>query len=285
LLQNTFCHVSGIGPKTEGRLWAQGVLDWNAALCDLAGILPACKLSAAKAARMQAAILTSLARLRAGDARYFSQSLPSHQCWRLFPEFRHSVAYVDIETTGLGGPSDYITTIALYDGGAIYTYVQGQNLDQFARDIAQYKLLVTFNGKTFDVPFIRNDLGIEMPHAHIDLRYVLATLGYRGGLKKCERTLGIDRGELVDVDGYFAVLLWKDYHGRGNQRALETLLAYNVLDVVNLERLMVLAYNQKLLGTPFEASHPLPTPEPPANPFHPDMETVYRLKLAYSYRW
>jgi uncharacterized protein YprB with RNaseH-like and TPR domain len=242
-------------------------------------------MSATKAASLQSAVRTSLARLQDGDAQYFGRHLPSHESWRLFPEFQHSIAYVDIETTGLGGPSDYITTIALYDGRAIYTYVQGQNLDQFAQDIARYRLLVTFNGKSFDVPFIRNDLGIDVAHAHIDLRYVLASLGYKGGLKKCERTLGIDRGNLVDVNGYFAVLLWKDYHGGGNPRALDTLLAYNVLDVVNLETLMVLAYNQKLEGTPFEETHPLPLPDQPENPFQADMETVYRLKLAHTYRW
>jgi uncharacterized protein YprB with RNaseH-like and TPR domain len=280
VLRNTFCHVPGIGPKTEGLLWHAGILDWDAALRRLS--IP---LSAAKAASLQRVIRESGDRLQNDDARYFCRHLPSHQVWRLFPEFRHSVAYVDIETTGLGGPSDYITTIALYDGQSIHTYVQGQNLADFGRDIGRYQLLITYNGKGFDVPFIRNDLGIEMPHAHIDLRYVLASLGYRGGLKKCERTLGIDRGDLVDIDGYFAVLLWRDYRTGSNPRALETLLAYNVLDVVNLETLMILAYNYKLEGTPFEESHPLPMPQQPENPFRADMETVYRLKLAYTYRW
>lgn len=45
-----------------------------------------------------------------------------------------------------------------------------------------------------------------MPHAHIDLRYVLASLGYRGGLKGCERQLGLDRQELQDVDGFFSLI-------------------------------------------------------------------------------
>ena len=144
---------------------------------------------------------------------------------------------------------------------------------------------MTYNGKSFDVPFIRNDLGISIEHAHIDLRYVLGSLGYRGGLKACEKKLGIDRGNLVDVDGYFAVLLWRDYRRGGNRRALDTLLAYNVLDVVNLETLMIIAYNHKLRGTPLEGSHSLPAPVQPENPFRADLETIYRLKLSYRYRW
>ena len=35
------------------------------------------------------------------------------------------------------------------------TYVQGENLSDFARDIRSYPLLVTFNGNTFDLPVLR----------------------------------------------------------------------------------------------------------------------------------
>jgi hypothetical protein len=33
---------------------------------------------------------------------------------------------------------------------------------------------------------------------------------------------------LIDVDGFFAVLLWWDFKRNKNQKALETLLAYNI---------------------------------------------------------
>jgi len=45
-----------------------------------------------------------------------------------------------------------------------------------------------------------------MRQVHIDLRYIMNYLGYKGGLKKCELQLGIDRGLLKEVDGYCAVL-------------------------------------------------------------------------------
>src|SRR5947199_8147 len=82
--------------------------------------------------------------------------------------------------------------------------------------------------------------------AHIDLRYPLRSLGYTGGLKGCERQLGVARPGLEDVDGYLAVLLWDEYRRRKNERALETLLAYNAHDTVNLAALMVHAYNGKV---------------------------------------
>jgi uncharacterized protein YprB with RNaseH-like and TPR domain len=174
----------------------------------------------------------------------------------------------------MGTPEDYITTIALYDGRTIRWYVQGRNLEQFEDDIRDYRVIVTYNGKCFDVPFIRNTMGVPMDHAHIDLRYVLASQGYRGGLKGCERQLGICRHELDGVDGFFAVLLWDDFQRNGNRKALETLLAYNILDVVNLEALMVMSYNQKVAQTPFGRTHKLPAPSPPRGPFTPDRATI-----------
>ena len=272
MLQNTFCHIPGIGPKTEQRLWDSGLLTWTDLLERTDLPLPTGKVD-----RARAMIQESVRRLRADDAVYFYRALPTHQHWRLFPAFRHSAAYVDIETTGLGNPGDMITTIAVHDGGPVRHYVQGDNLNEFGRDIERYQLLVTFNGKCFDVPFIRSYLGAPMPHAHVDLRYVLSSLGYGGGLKRCEKTLGIDRRDLAELDGYFAVLLWHDYARRGNARALETLLAYNVLDVLNLETLMVIAYNKKLERTPFSSTHLLPMPVLPPNPFRADAATIARL--------
>src|SRR6185503_9998921 len=115
--------------------------------------------------------------------------LPTNQHWRLASDFRRSIAYLDIETTGLGY-GDMITTIAIYDGSNILHYINGQNLSDFKRDIQAYNLLVTYNGKCFDVPFIERFFNIRLDHAHIDLRYVLKSLGYTGGLKACERQLG-----------------------------------------------------------------------------------------------
>ena len=80
---------------------------------------------------------------------------------------------------------------------------------------------------------------------------MLKSLGFSGGLKGCERQMGIDRGDLKDIDGYEAVILWHDYKRTGNKKSLETLIQYNSADARNLETLMVMAYNLKLKGTPF----------------------------------
>ena len=278
MLEYTFCHIPGFGPGTERSLWRSGLSGW----ADLTGRadLP---LSPKKQATLNSYIRESADQLRAGNADYFYRLLPSAEQWRLFAAFRHQVAYFDIETTGLGDPEDYITTIVLYDGRDLRAYVQGHNLDDFARDIAAYRLLVTYNGKTFDAPFVRRCLGAPLDQPHIDLRYVLGSLGYRGGLKGCEQQLGIPRQGLEDIDGFFAVLLWHDYQ-RGNPRALDTLLAYNALDVINLEALMVIAYNAKLAGTPLGPAHHLPAPTRLPLPFDADQSTIRRLKSQHGWR-
>ncbi len=276
MLQNTFCHLPGIGPKMERRLWASGYHSWQ--VLQECGALP---FWSGREPLLRKHLDESVAALANDDPLYFHRRLPPDEQWRLFSDFRHSVAYLDIETTGLGGPEDYITTIALYDGHSIQHFVHDDNLLDFREIVQQYRLLVTYNGKTFDLPFIRNYLSLRMDQAHIDLRYVLRSLGLRGGLKACERQLGLNRETLDGVDGYFAVLLWYDYSNRGNPKALETLLAYNIQDVVNLEALMIHAYNLKIAQTPFAESHRLPASIPPDLPFSADRETIQRIRRAY----
>jgi uncharacterized protein YprB with RNaseH-like and TPR domain len=273
MLKNTFTHIPGIGVKTEERLWESGILNWN----DFTGPLPI-KLSQNRMARLKPYIRDSREHLKTFNPKYFENLLPSNLHWRMFPEFRDSTVYLDIETTGLDSWGSDITSIALYDGESIFYYVNGKNLDDFTDDIQRYKVIVTYNGKSFDIPFIESYFGINIPHAHIDLRYILASLGYRGGLKGCEKQLGIARGDLEDLDGYFAVLLWDEFQRNKNQKALETLLAYNIEDTVNLETLMVMAYNMKLRDTPFLKTHQLSMPSQPDIPFEADRRTIESIR-------
>jgi uncharacterized protein YprB with RNaseH-like and TPR domain len=272
MLKNTFIHIPGIGSKIEQRFWDSGIHGWD----DFTQNCPI-RLSQSKMDTVASYLEESKQNLKFNNPNYFSDLLPSNQQWRYFPEFMDSSVYLDIETTGLESWGNIITTIALYDGASIYYYINGQNLNDFPNDIRKYKVIVTYNGKTFDVPFIERYFSIKLDHAHIDLRYILASLGYRGGLKSCETQMGINRGDLKDIDGFFAVLLWHNYKRTGNQKALETLLAYNIQDVLTLENLMMIAYNMRIKDTPFYKKQ-LPAPVLPEIPFDVDMETVDRIK-------
>jgi len=276
MLKHSFCHIPGIGLKSERKLWLQGVHCWDDLLAGTAQAT-----SASRQALARERLGESRLALERRDAEFFALTLPSSEHWRLFPDFCDSVAYLDIETTGLGSADDSITSIALYDGRQVRTYVQGRNLADFEADIGHYDLLVTFNGKCFDVPFIERFLRTRLTKAHIDLRYVLRQLGLRGGLKACEQQLGLGRDGLEGVDGYFAVLLWKEYRNTGNEEFLETLMAYNVADVLSLETLLAHACNVRIQDIPFRVRRFQERQTPPANPFHAHAEVLDYIRRRY----
>ena len=279
MLHHTFQHLPGVGPRTEQKLWDQGILEWRIALELPREILDHTPIKVVD-------IEESLERLASRDPAWFSERLPSSESWRLFPEFSHATAYIDIETNGMGHKSGgEITTICLWDGTELKTYVQGENLRDFQDDILDYSMLVTYNGSSFDLPFIAHWFNIELPHAHIDLRHTLASVGLKGGLKSCEEQVGIARGDLTGVDGMYAVYLWNMFLATSDQSVLDTLIAYNALDVLSLERLMAIAYNRKVEETPFAAI--LPVEVPPERPLPcrpPSLEVLREIDRAVDTR-
>ncbi len=76
------------------------------------------------------------------------------------------------------------------------TYIKDINLDDIVEEFSKYRLLVSFNGARFDLPFIKSEFPeIEFKQLHIDLMYPLRRIGYNGGLKNIEKLLGISRSE------------------------------------------------------------------------------------------
>ena len=280
MLTRTFQHIPGIGARTEEALWKGGLREWQDLDLPENLTVPARRLKS-----LAPQIVESRRRMACQDLKYFEALLPSGLMWRLFPEVRERAVYLDIETTGMDRDYASVTTIALYDGHRVSTFVHGQNLEDFPKAIREYSAIITYNGKCFDVPFIERYFGISMDQVHIDLRYVLKRLGLGGGLKGCERALGIDRGDLSGVDGFDAVLLWQEYARTGRPSALETLLAYNVDDVINLELLMVEAFNRNVVNTPFAGHLGMPVPSQPKNPYRPDPALIHRLRQANPWRF
>ena len=275
MLTSTFCHIPGIGYSTEKKLWDQGILNWeDLLLCP--NIVP--RVSSHEIRN----ILNDSIEALPDNPCFFTHALKGRDSWRLFPHYRARTAYLDIETTGLGQDAE-ITTIALYDGANVTTYINGRNLENFVDDLQQYAVLVTYNGSTFDIPFIERFFKITVSQAQIDLRYILAQLGCRGGLKGCERQFGINRGTLDGINGAFAVVLWREYERYKSDAALETLLAYNIEDTVNLERLLVESYNRNIDQTPFRTERQISFPEAPPLNHHPDPVIMDRVRRQYGY--
>ena len=210
MLNNTYIHIPGVGKGLEQKIWAQGIHTWEEFL-KMKDRIP---IPSSRKARICEEIRKSSERLAAKDHCFFSQCLPSAEHWRAYSLFSDSAAFVkDI------------------------------NLDNIVEEFSKYKLLVTFNGARFDLPFIKSEFPeIEFKQLHIDLMYPLRRIGYKGGLKNIEKLLGISRGDDTEgLTGFDAVRLWRQYE-RGDQEALGKLIKYNQEDIVNLKTIIELTY-------------------------------------------
>jgi uncharacterized protein YprB with RNaseH-like and TPR domain len=270
MLQNTFLHLSGIGIKSEQSLWEKGIRSWDDFLAaeDIGS-------SRKKTERMKDLIKESQEQLQTGNMHYFAERFPQKQYWRFFPEFRDKTAYLSVETTALDPWLHSITVMTLYDGNQIVSYIQGKNLDDFEGDIRKYSLVITYNGRRVHLPFLGMYMGLKLKQVHIDLRYLLGSVGYTGGLRKCEEKIKIKRGDVKDVDGCTAVILWEEYRDNGNKKALDSLLAYSAYNSVNLEPLMIVAYNLKLDQTPFSKTKHISPPKIPKIPYEGDIDAIF----------
>lgn len=239
MLRNSFLHIEGISVDDEEDLWSSGIRDWEDAL-------DTNHLNAVQKQSVEESVLA----LENRDAVYFGEAYRARERWRLLPDFEDETAFLDIETTGLGGDA-YLTMCGIVDSSGFKAYVRGDNLDDLVNDLEQYKLVVSFNGISFDVPWLRRELGPLLEQAaHVDLMHVLRGVGLKGGLKKIEKSVGLDRGDdLSLLSGRDAVHLW-NMSQDGEPNALETLIRYNAEDVASLPRLAEYAYGQNSAGTP-----------------------------------
>jgi uncharacterized protein YprB with RNaseH-like and TPR domain len=238
LLEQTFVHIQGIGRKTEHSLWERGIRTWHDFLARKGPVF-----SPARDSYIRYELEKSIE--HRDDVHFFRDRLSSGEMWRLFPAFEDKAVYLDIETSGGYQGMDEITVIGIYDGMTVQSFVNGVNLDEFERAVARFEMVITFNGSSFDLPFIRRWFrDISLPPAHIDLRFLLKRLGYSGGLKNIERELGISReADIEGLNGFDAVILWQRYQW-GDQRALDKLIRYNRSDIINLKPLMELGYRE-----------------------------------------
>jgi uncharacterized protein YprB with RNaseH-like and TPR domain len=229
-IENSFIPVSGVGETTERRLWREGVTHWD----DFDGAV----VGETTADRIHEFIWTARDHLDDGDSHFFGEAFPSNSQWRLYENFRDQTCFLDIETTGLDQRRNDVTVVSLTQGGDTTTFVQDRDLDEASlnRALADAKLLVTFNGKRFDVPFLEHNLDVSLDVPHVDLMYPCRRLDLTGGLKAIEKEVGIDRDE-DDITGEDAVRLWRE-HQRGRDGALDTLVSYNRDDTENLQTLM-----------------------------------------------
>lgn len=255
MLKNTFVLLDGIGPRRERSLWAKGIASWKEFLAE--SRIPG--VSEDGKSRMDCELIQAHDRLRDYDSSYFASRVPRREQWRCLGDFRDSVAFLDIETTGISYRSP-ITVVGIFDGTRMHTLVRGQNLTRTNLEgiLSKVSMMVTFNGSSFDVPMIQTQFpGVVPSIPHIDLKHTLRRLGHTGGLKRIERELDIERDRRVEyMTGEDAVYLWRLWERQGKKNALDLLVEYNTEDCRNLKALASYAYKNLRTRVFESACHP-----------------------------
>jgi len=177
--------------------------------------------------------------------------------------------YFDTETTGLGGGAGvlaFLVGIAWFDDQLRLHAEQFllrspaeelPLLEVFAERLEVCELLVSYNGKAFDLPLLNGRMVMnrraKLPdRAHLDLLHIARRL-HKGRLGPCRLigleadVLGFQRGP--DIAGIDIAPRYAHFLRSGDESALEDVVEHNAWDVVSMAALV------GLYGEPFDLLH------------------------------
>lgn len=244
MIRNSYIFLPGISEKGEQNIWNQGIRSWD----DFLSIKEIKGISKARKIKYDYMIKEARSKLNEDDSSYFCDKLESKEMWRLYNFFKEDAVFLDIETSGVESGA-YITIIGLFDGINTKVMVRNMNLDfdNLREELKKYKIIVTFNGSRFDIPFLSKkcfDLFPDIPQ--IDLRTMCSKAGLKGGLKDIERELGVKRqNKIVErMYGGDPFLLWRMFLGSGDDHYLRLLVEYNEEDCINLKQIANISYDK-----------------------------------------
>jgi len=167
--------------------------------------------------------------------------------------------YLDTETTGLQGGTGtvaFLVGLSFFDedkGAFVMEQVllrrlgeEGPMLDLVARRIADASMLVTYNGKAFDIPllrtrFVMNRMPPPPERPHLDLVHVARRI--HGHRLKSRTLVSIEnevlgRGRVGDVAGADVVACYMHYLRTGDESALAGVAQHNADDVLAMVALV-----------------------------------------------
>jgi len=168
------------------------------------------------------------------------------------------LVFLDTETTGLSGGSGtliFLLGMARFAGAALTTRqflltrfaAEAKLLEAGAEDVDSNSVLVTFNGKSFDLPLLQmrcRMVGLPNPFhdlAHFDLLHPVRR-GFGKTWSDCRlataerELLGLQRAH--DLPGSAAPQAWFDWLRRGHTGRLAGVVQHNHLDILSLSELL-----------------------------------------------
>lgn len=158
--------------------------------------------------------------------------------------------FLDIETCGLsGGPLFLVGVISVKENELLLRQYFARHYSEEPAVLAlshdllrQHPALVTFNGKTFDLPYIINRatyyrLPVPEQDMHVDLLQ-LARRKYRGRLPDCrlqtlERHL-CRRHRVDDIPGELMARAYHDFVRTGDATDMRKVFHHNLMDLVTM---------------------------------------------------
>ncbi|MCI8306598.1 MAG: ribonuclease H-like domain-containing protein [Lachnospiraceae bacterium] len=205
--------------------------------------------------------------------------------WDFYPynEFDiEELCFFDIETTGLASATSniYLIGAGYFDKekkefNVIQWFAddydsEKEMLKRFVSFVDTRKVLMQYNGSSFDIPFIRAkckrhkvDFGPIENKKHLDiyvaLRKYAKPLGLENKkLKSFEKYIGIDREDMFDggalIEVYVAYIHNKMMR-KENEPMLKLLLLHNYEDIVGLSQVSVLLFLKELGGMHVRYEH------------------------------
>jgi uncharacterized protein YprB with RNaseH-like and TPR domain len=164
------------------------------------------------------------------------------------------VIFLDIETTGLGMTPLFLigTMECLQDGFHFRQYFardyseEGSVIAAVSERLAQTGLLVTFNGKSFDVPFIQNratatGVRLRYPESHLDILHE-ARRCYRRDLPNCRlqtlEQMVCGRCREDDIPSAEIPQAYHEFVRTGNANRIRLILQHNLYDLLTMADLM-----------------------------------------------
>lgn len=194
---------------------------------------------------------------------YINKHYIDHYKSNIFDMYFHDMnpAILDIETTGLSFKNSYIVLIGLLipinDGVMVQQFFAESSTDESSILEASIKFieknnidyLVTYNGASFDIPFINsrlneNDTRLKLDIYNYDLYKVIR---YSSDIptavsplteRNLESYMGIDRLRDDSIDGRDSAKLYYEYLRTKDSCIANLILGHNLQDVLQLYRLL-----------------------------------------------
>jgi len=169
-----------------------------------------------------------------------------------------NIAFFDIETSSLSfGAGSFVfligfshfsdygleTSLLLID----HPSAEKALLERFNKDIETFEIICSYNGKSFDVPFIRKRYALHHVDDIIETKYHIDLLFYARRLWKLridscklshveEIILNLKRGN-VEIPGWMVPQVYFDFLNEQDPFLLEGIIYHNKIDVISLAAL------------------------------------------------